>query len=163
MRSRLGRRAHPVSPGAPFVVVLVVLGLLAAGCGDDGPPGAGGDRGVPPAPPAVSPPVPTEDQPRSEPTPGLVEPIAGHRSRRVRWRLVQVAGNVVVVEVQAGGAPCDAVTGIDVAESAGSVELAIWAGRTPGARCRGVPAVLGTFRVRVPLDAPLGDRTLRRG
>jgi hypothetical protein len=61
------------------------------------------------------------------------------------------------------GAPCDAITHIDVAESPEAVELTVWAGRTPGARCRGVPALLGTFRVRVPLDQPLGDRALRTG
>lgn len=105
--------------------------------------------------------------PRSEPvpelTPGFVEPVAGQRTRRVRWRLVQAAGKVVVVEVQAGGAPCDAITDIVVAESTDDVELTIWAGRTPGATCRGVPALLGTFRVRVPLTRPLGERPLRRG
>jgi len=77
--------------------------------------------------------------------------------------LVQAVGKVVVVEVQAGGAPCDAVTGIDVAESPEAVELTVWAGRTPGAHCRGVPAVLGTFRIRVLLAEPLGARPLRRG
>jgi hypothetical protein len=162
MRQRLGRRAHPAIPGAPFVVVLVIASLLAAACADRGPSGPG-DDGAPPAPPSVSPSVPSADEPRAEPPPGLVEPVRGHRARRVRWRLVQAAGDVVVVEVQAGGAPCDAITGIDVVESTESVELTVWAGRTPGARCRGVPAVLGTFRVRVPLDAPLGERTVRRG
>jgi hypothetical protein len=163
MRQGLGRRAHPAVPGAPFVAVLVIASLLAAACADGGPSGPGDDRGAPPAPPSVSPPVPRAQEPPAEPTPGLVEPVGGHRSRRVHWRLVQAAGDVVVVEVQAGGAPCDAITGIDVVESSETVELTVWAGRTPGARCRGVPAVLGTFRVRVPLDAPLGERTVRRG
>jgi hypothetical protein len=107
--------------------------------------------------------VPTESEPVPELTTGFVEPVAGQRTRRVRWRAVQAAGDVVVVEVQAGGAPCDAITDVDVAESADDVELTIWAGRTPGARCRGVPALLGTFRVRVPLAEPLGERSLRRG
>jgi hypothetical protein len=65
-----------------------------------------------------------------------------------------------VVEVQVGGAPCDAVTGLDVTESATTVALTVWAGRTPRADCHGIPATLGTFRVRVPLDRPLGERTL---
>jgi hypothetical protein len=163
MRRRPGRRAHPALPGAPFVVVLIVAGLLGAACAGERPSGPGDDRGVPPAPPSVSPPVPRADESRSEPTPGLVEPVDGQRARRVRWRLVQAAGDVVVVEVQAGGAPCDAITGIDVVEATETVGLTVWAGRTPGARCRGVPAVLGTFRVRVPLGAPLGERTVRRG
>jgi hypothetical protein len=161
MRQRLGRRAHPVLPGAPVAVLLVVC-LIAAACGDDGQPRSR-DRSVPPASPSVSPPVPIESEPVPEPTTGLVEPVPGGRERRVPWRLVQKAGKVVVVEVQAGGAPCDAITDIEVAESPEAVELTVWAGRTPGAHCRGVPALLGTFRVRVPLDEPLGDRTLRDG
>jgi hypothetical protein len=163
MRQRHGRRAHPALPGAPFVVVVIIAGLLAAACAAGRPSGPGDDRDAPPAPPSVSPPVPRADEPRSEPTPGLVETVSGHQARRVRWRLVQAAGDVVVVEVEAGGAPCDAITGIDAVESTEAVELTVWAGRTPGARCRDVPAVRGTFRVRVPLEAPLGERLLRRG
>ena len=169
MRPRLDRGAHPILPGVPFVVVLVVVGLLATACADAGPTGSSGPSGpgdarsAPPATPSVSPPVPNPGEPRSEPAPGLVEPVGGHRERRVHWRLVQATRDVVVVEVQAGGAPCDAITGIDVVESTETVELTVWAGRTPGARCRGVPAVLGTFRVRVPLEAPLGERSVRRG
>ena len=162
MRHRLDRRAHPVRPGAPFVVVLVVVVLLAAACGEERQPGAG-DRSAPPASPSVSPPVPTESEPVAEPTPGIAEPVAGHRERRVPWRLVQAAGKVVVVEVQAGGAPCDAITHLETSESPETVELTVWAGRTPRARCHGVPAMLGTFRVRVPLEAPLGERSVRRG
>ena len=162
MRLGLVRRAHPARPGAPVVALLSVVGLLAVACADEGPPGAR-DRGVPPAPPSASPSVPPQSEPVPELTPGFVEPVAGQRTRRVRWRLVQAAGKVVVVEVQAGGAPCDAITDIVVAESTDDVELTIWAGRTPGATCRGVPALLGTFRVRVPLTRPLGERPLRRG
>ena len=160
MRHRLGRRAHPVLPGAP-VVVLVAAVLLTA-CGDDGRSGAG-DRSVPPASPSVTPPVPTESEPVHEPTTGLVDPVAGGRERRVPWRLVQVDGRVLVAEVQAGGAPCDAITALEVSESSDTVELTVWAGRMAGARCRGIPAVLGTFRVRITLDEPLGDRAVRRG
>ncbi len=162
MRHRLDKRAHPVLPGAPVVAVLVVVALLAAACGEERQSGAG-DRSVPPASPSVSPPVPTESEPVAEPTPGIAEPVAGRRERRVPWRLVQAAGKVVVVEVQAGGAPCDAITHLETSESPEAVELTVWAGRTPRARCDGVPAVLGTFRLRVPLDEPLGNRTLREG
>jgi hypothetical protein len=162
MRHRLGKRAHPVLPGAPVVAVLVVVALLAAACGEERQSGAG-DRSVPPASPSVSPPMPTQSEPVAEPTTGIAEPVAGRRERRVPWRVVEVAGKVVVVEVQAGGAPCDAITHLETSESPEAVELTVWAGRTPRARCHGVPAVLGTFRLRVPLDEPLGDRTLREG
>ena len=161
MRHRLDKRAHPVLPGAPVVAVLIVVALLATACGEQQPDA--GDRSVPPASPSVSPPLPTESEPVAEPTPGIAEPVAGRRERRVPWRLVQAAGKVVVVEVQAGGAPCDAITHLETSESPEAVELTVWAGRMRRARCRGVPAVLGTFRVRVPLDEPLGDRTLREG
>jgi hypothetical protein len=162
MSNQLGRRAHPVTPGAPFgalLVVLLVAGLLATACDD----GSGTDRSVPPAPPSATPPVPRSTGPVPSHTPGLVEPVEGRHERRVPWRLVEARGRAVVVEVQAGGPPCDAITGLHAAESPRSVELTVWAGRTPGAHCAGVPALLGTFRVRVPLDAPLGDRTLTRG
>lgn len=162
MRRGLVRGAHPARPGAPFVVVLLVVVALAAACADGGPSGSD-VPGVPPASPSVPPAVPPDNPPASEPAPGLVSPVPGHHTRRLRWRLVQAVGKVVVVEVQAGGAPCDAVTGIDVAESPQAVELTVWAGRTPGAHCRGVPAVLGTFRIRVLLAEPLGARPLRRG
>ena len=66
----------------------------------------------------------------------------------------------MVVEVQLGGPPCDVVTGLNVVESARAVMLTVWAGRETGARCQGVPALLGTFHLRVPLEAPLGARTL---
>jgi hypothetical protein len=138
------------------------VGLLVAACGDGGASGAG-DRSVPPASPSVSPPVPTGSESVAEPTPGFVAPVPGRRERRVPWRLVRAAGRTVVVEGQAGGAPCDAVTHVDVTQSPEAVELTVWSGRTPGARCHGIPAVLGTFRIRVSLSEPLGDRELRNG
>ena len=161
MSHQLRRRARPVFPGAPFCALVIVVGLLAAACGDDQP--SARDRSVPPASPSVTP-APTDSSPVPEPTPGFVEPVPGRRERRVPWRFVEdSAGPAVVVEVQAGGPPCDVVTDLSVSESPEAVELTVWAGRTPGARCRGVPALRGTFRVRVPLTEPLGDRPLRRG
>lgn len=77
------------------------------------------------------------------------------------WRLVLASGSDLVVEVKAGGPPCDAVTGLDVAESEQTVSVAVWAGKTPGASCPGQPAVLGTFWIRVPLAAPIGQRQVR--
>jgi hypothetical protein len=161
MSHQLSRRACPVLPGAPFCALVVLVALLAAACGEQGPPV--GDRSVPPSSPSV-PPAPSDVAPVPEPPPRFVEPVAGRRERRVPWRLVgAVPGPAVVVEVQAGGPPCDVVTDLSVSESPEAVELTVWAGRTPGARCVGVPAVLGTFRVRVPLVAPLGSRAVRRG
>ena len=94
-------------------------------------------------------------------TPREVTPVAGQRERRPAWRLVTTGpGPSVVVELQAGGAPCDVVTGVVVDESTTQVRLTVWTGREPGATCAGFPAVLGTLRVRVQLAAPLGARPL---
>lgn len=161
MPLRLGRRACPVLLGAPFAVVAALVCLLAAACGE-GPPY--GDRSAPPSAPSVPPAEPTGLEPVPQPTPGFVEPVTGRRERRVTWRLVDAApGPSVVVEVEVGGPPCDVVTDVAVTESGEAVELTVWAGRTPGARCAGVPALLGTARLRVPLEEPLGSRDLRRG
>jgi hypothetical protein len=62
--------------------------------------------------------------------------------------------------VKAGGPPCDVVTHLDVDETPSGVRLDVWTGRVPGAVCAGLPALLGTFRVRVPLAEPLGSRAL---
>jgi hypothetical protein len=95
------------------------------------------------------------------PPPAIVTPVSGQRERRATWTVVTALGRSLVLEVKAGGAPCDAITGVDVDESsAGSVTVTVWSGRTPGATCDGVPAMLGTFRVAVNLSSPLGARTL---
>lgn len=158
-----GWGARPVRPAVPFLAVLGLV-LLVAACGGAPPTGAdpGGERSVSPAPPAQPPAtVPSEVVP--SPEPAVVDPVPGRHERQVTWRLVGTApGPAVVVEVQAGGAPCDAVTGVDVTESASTVRLTVWAGRTPGADCHGIPATLGTLRLRVPLKEPLGTRTLEQ-
>lgn len=83
------------------------------------------------------------------------------RERRASWRLVDAGpGPSVVIEVQAGGPPCDVVTHLDVDETPSGVRLDVWTGRVPGAVCVDIPAVLGTFRVRVPLTEPLASRPL---
>ena len=91
----------------------------------------------------------------------MIDPVDGQRERPAHWRLITATGTDLIVEVQAGGAPCDAVTGADVTEDPQTVSLTIWTGRTPGANCPGQPALLGTFWIRVPLTAPLADRTLQ--
>jgi hypothetical protein len=82
----------------------------------------------------------------------------------VRWRLRDVDGRTLRLEVRIGGPPCDAVRAVHVDERAHTVVVTVRAGSLPGAKCGpGVAAVLGTFPVTVRLDAPLGERTLRDG
>ena len=157
------RGTRPARPAASLAVLVTVL-LLATACGSTGArsgPYGGDDRAAPPVPPSQQP-VPTAD-PTSVPVPapGVVRPVAGERERRVAWRLVRaLPGPAMLVEVQVGGAPCDLITGVDVTESDRAVRLVVWAGRELGARCAGLPAVLGTVRLRVPLGEPLGIRVL---
>ncbi|MGL5826983.1 MAG: hypothetical protein ACRCYU_19545 [Nocardioides sp.] len=160
MSTTLRHQARPASPGVPGVALALVLGVLATACTEDAP------AGVPPAPNAAEPthvelgPPPTDDPDTTDL--GTVDPIPGSRERQVRWRLVHPAGGrVIVIQAQAGGPPCDAITGLTVVESSSRVEITVWAGRAPNAQCVGVPAVLATFRVRVPLDQPLGSRMVR--
>jgi hypothetical protein len=84
--------------------------------------------------------------------------------REVPWRLLEADGRTLRLEVEAGGPPCDAVTGVDVDERPDIVVITVRAGSERGARCGpGVAAVLGRFRVAAELRAPLGARTLRDG
>ena len=99
----------------------------------------------------------------SGPEPTVIDPVAGARERTLAFRFISTIGNDVVVEVQIGGPPCDTVTAADVMESPTQVLVTIWAGRTPAADCTGVPALLGTAWVRVPLSEPLGNRTHTAG
>ena len=153
------RRARPAAPGAPFGALcaapVVVMVLVLGACGRAVAPG----QSAPPRPPSQGP-APTAG-PTPSFSPGEVTPVAGQRERRAPWRLVETGpGPAVVVEVEAGGPPCDVVTHLDVDESPSAVRLSVWAGREPGAACVGLPALLGTFRVRVPLAEPLGTRPL---
>ena len=84
--------------------------------------------------------------------------------REVPWTLVSDDGRVLRLSVQAGGPPCDAVTAVDVDETADAVVVTVHAGPEPDARCGpGVAASLGTFPVEAKLRAPLGTRELRDG
>lgn len=162
--------ARPVRPGVPLaarltvLVPLLVVGLLASGCSSGGSrSGQDSPYDVPPATP-TSPPATTDEAEPPAPELDVIDPVDGRRERQVPWRLVgPLPGPAVVVEVQAGGAPCDAITGLDVAETPEVVTLTVWAGREPGADCAGLPAVLGTFHVRVPLEEPLGHRRVEPG
>jgi hypothetical protein len=160
-----GWRARPAHPVVPFVGVLGLVVLVAACGGPGSSQESGPDRGGPsvsPAPPPL-PPTPVSSSAVPTPTPAVIDPVPGRRERRVAWRFVSaVPGPAVLVEVQVGGAPCDAVTAVEVRESATAVGLTVWAGRTPGAHCHGIPATVGTFRLRVPLEHPLGDRSITR-
>jgi hypothetical protein len=152
------RRARPVRPGAPlgaFVAMSAIVVLALGACGDAAGPG----QSAPPQPPSQTPASTSGPTPSS--TASEVTPVPGQRERRVPWRLVDAGpGPGVVVEVKAGGPPCDVVTHLDVDETPSGVRLDVWAGREPGAVCVGVPALLGTVRVRVPLAEPLGSRPL---
>ena len=155
--------------GAGGVLLALGLGLLAS-CADGGSGGSGGSgESVPPASPtgespgSVPPaPLPDEETP-DEPAPATVTPVAGERARVVPWRVVRAAGTALVVEVQVGGRPCDAVTDVEVDESSERVRLTVWAGPVAGAECTGQPALLGTARVRVRLAEPVGERDVIQG
>jgi hypothetical protein len=121
-------------------------------------PPTGGATGGPPPLPDVSAPAPPSLTP--------VTPAAGTRERTVRWRLAGRGDGDrwLLVDVAIGGPPCDAVTGVDVVESADTVTVTVYAGATTPESCaRGMPARVGTARVRVALGRPLGSRALVDG
>jgi hypothetical protein len=144
----------------PVVLVMLALVAVVTACANGaGPPGApsvpptGRGSGGPPPLPEVSPPA----------TPALtpIDPVAGTRDRTVRWRLAGQAdnGRVLLLDVPIGGPPCDAATGVDVRESATEVTIIVYAGKTGSGSCPpGMPAILGTARVRAVLAQPLGSR-----
>jgi len=142
-----------------LLAALVLVAVVAACANGAGPPGApsvpptGRGSGGPPPLPEVSPPA----------TPALtpIDPVAGTPDRTVRWRLAGQAegGRVLLLDASVGGPPCDAVTGVDVRESAAEVRIIVYAGKTGSGSCPpGVPAILGTARVRAVLAQPLGTR-----
>ncbi|MCU1535835.1 MAG: hypothetical protein JWP82_186 [Humibacillus sp.] len=157
-------------------LVVLAVGLALGACGSAASPGGSvgnggvgnggvgnGGQSVAPAGPRQPPATVAASEPASM-VPPEVTPVAGQRERRPVWRLVETgSGPSVVVELQAGGAPCDVVTGVVVDESATAVRLTVWTGREKGATCTSFPAVLGTLRVRVALTATLGSRPLRPG
>lgn len=153
------RRARPVRPGAPlgaFAAACVILVLAIGACGDAATPG----QSAPPRPPSQRP-APTSGRPTPSTAASEVTPVPALRERRASWSLVDAGpGPSVLVEVKAGGPPCDVVTYLDVDETRSAVRLDVWTGRVPGAVCAGIPAVLGVFGVRVPLAEPLGSRAL---
>jgi hypothetical protein len=68
------------------------------------------------------------------------------------------------LDVAVGGPLCDAVTVVDVVESADRVSVSVYAGATGQASCgTGVRAMVGTVRVAAHLARPLGSRTLVDG
>lgn len=153
-------------------IAALTLGLVAAcslgGSGRVGSAGGADDSssGVPPAPPATTPRTVSPSQAgQAGPDPVVIDPVAGHRERRLPWTMVRSDGRELVVAVRAGGPPCDAITGVEARESAERVVLIVWSGRVPAAAgCDDPqPALLGTFWVRVPLAAPVGDRAVTPG
>jgi hypothetical protein len=88
------------------------------------------------------------------------------RARAARWTLAGSAdgGGALLLDVAVGGPPCDAVTAVDVMETAERVTVSVYAGATASASCGpGVPAMVGTVRVPAHLSGPLGARTLVDG
>ncbi len=167
--------------GMPFTsTVLLTAALLMTSCGTgetDVAPGSGNTGGatsmtdVTASPPDPSiPPTGTTGQPApmpdtSEPpgpTPSVTQPVPGTRERSVPVKVVSSSGRELVVEVVAGGPPCEAVTGLDVEESSTEVRIAAWVGRTPEATgCDGSqPAVAAIMWVGVTLAEPLGSRSV---
>jgi len=163
MPIRIGSGARPGLPVAPCALALMTVVLLASACGTAPEPNSSGRaEEAPPTTPARTPAPSADPDPVVTPTPGLIAPVSGKRDRVLPWRVVGPAdGPAAIVEVQLGGPPCDVITGMDVKESADAVRLTLWAGPESGARCQGVPALLGTFHVRVPLTAPLGNRHVK--
>lgn len=159
---RTSLRARPVRPAVPLGALLLSVMLTACGTWGAGNSGTGQERSVSPTGPSQPPSVaPSSPEPRP-PEPALISPVDGQQERRLDWVVVDATGPEVIVEVQVGGPPCDVVTGLDVTEDPDEVTLTIWAGREPGANCSGFPATVGTYRVAVPLDEPLGARSLTR-
>lgn len=153
-------------------VALLAAGALLAGCGAPAstPGGTSGGGSVPGAPPSGGVPAPLPEPPGASgiPEPTVTDPEEGRRERRIPWRLVSAAGTPapsLVVETAAGGAPCDTVTGLDVAETATSITVTLWAGRTAAAgSCDGPQVAMARlYRIRVPLSAPAGTRAILPG
>ena len=151
---------------ATLLLPVAVTACAVTGGSGDGTPApprhsvapTGGATGGPPPLPGPSPP----DLPSLTPT----TPVPGSRDRKARWTLAGRSPDdrVLLLDVTVGGPPCDAVTGVDVEESAGAVTITVYAGATAAAFCtRGVPAVIGTVRVQVRLAAPLASRALTEG
>jgi hypothetical protein len=143
------------------LAIALSLGGCATGARPGGvtvPPNTGAPPGGPPPLPEVSAPAPPSLVP--------VAPVPGTRERSVRWTLAGSAdgGGTLLLDVAVGGPPCDAVTAVDVMESAERVTVSVYAGATATASCAaGVRALVGTFRVPAHLSRPLGSRTLVDG
>jgi hypothetical protein len=121
---------------------------------------------VPPSGGASPNPPPMPDE-TSVPVPGLtpVDLLPGTHARIATWRLAGREGpRTLLLDVAVGGPPCDAVTDVDVRETTTSVRITVHAGVVAFEGCgKGVPARLGTVRVRAHLDEPLGSRRLLAG
>jgi hypothetical protein len=143
----------------PVLLGLLVIGGCARGSQELGNPAAPSANAVGPV--SGPPPLPDATPPTlGPPSPRI--PVAGTRARAVPWTLAGTAagGHLLLLDVTVGGPPCDLVTAVDVAETAGTVRLTVYAGVPTGASCRPeVPAIAATERVQVHLAAPLGTRT----
>jgi hypothetical protein len=113
---------------------------------------------VPPTTPATTTP-PSGGQPRR------VSPVAGATDlRRQPFESAAAAGaQSLAVRFWNGVEPCYVLGRVDVVETAERVTVTLWTGIGPGAA--GMPCIqmAGYYEVVVPLEAPLGTRTVVDG
>lgn len=99
--------------------------------------------------------LPTGSSPAaSDPTvapPALTTPVPGLRERTLTFTVVERSPRWWIIETQAGGPPCDAITGLEVTGTRADPQIAVYAGSTTGRPCEAMPAILGTFRLSVDL------------
>jgi hypothetical protein len=128
---------------------------------------------VPPSGGASPNPPPIPDG--TQPAPGLtpVDLLPGTHARIAHWTPAGREGpRILLLDVRAGGPPCDAVTDVDVRETAASVRITVHAGvvafegcgaRVPDPSRTAGPGASGVIRIRVHLAQPLGPRRLFGG
>lgn len=155
--------ARLLTPGPAIALVAVLAVAVLAACA-----GGGGDRtgDHPPSGPGAAPPAMPDASVPATPELTPVTAVPGSRVRPLGFTQAgqSTDGRVLFLDVAIGGAPCDAVTGVDVAELPDTVTVTVYAGAVAGATCDPHPrAVLGTARIEVRLAEPLGSRTLRNG
>lgn len=155
---------HRFARRVAAVVALAAALLLLAACGDDdtevGAPSGPDGRAttVPGDAPVTGPPLdgPGSGATRVEPDPSAVD------ARPVPFDpATAVASDVgVVVQFESGVAPCYVLQRVEVTETPDTVEIGLFVGTQAGAEDAVCIEIAQLYEVEVPLDAPLGDRTV---
>jgi hypothetical protein len=161
-----GRKQQAVIATLASIAAAALLAGCASGTGRAGGPVHASGGAVPPTGGTGGPPPLPDVSAPAPPSLTPVTPVPGTKERTVRWTLAGRGDGDrwLLVDVTVGGPPCDAVTGVDVVESADAVKVTVYAGATTPRSCTGgVPARVGTVRVRVSLGQPLGARVLVDG